>query len=639
MLLSQYIPVICNPSLLHSSQVAFHPFIPRRITYVNEIHQISEPDNNCSARQRPALADTRLQSTSLRSAQAVAGKYTNPLPVQIPTGGMVESCADPSIIYGNDGYWYMYCTTDPLNGDDKTGNNFNFRLIPILRSSDLVNWMYMGDAFSSRPSWATTDAGLWAPEIQFFNGQYYLYYTVNNTILPGGGSAIGVATSNNPLGPWTHRSTPAVEPHGADCCGLDSRRWVFDPDVVEDDDGQRYIFYGSYFGGISARELSADGLISDPVTQVNIAIANRYEGTEIVKHDGYWYLFASATNCCNGPLTGYSVFVGRSQNLLGPYKDRDGASLMAGRVGGTPVLSMNGNRWVGLGHNSVFQDFSGQWWTVYHAADRNDPFFTGTNNFTKRPVLLDALDWVDGWPTVRGGFWASDTSQHSPAAQPGTKTNYQPKFSPIDQPDTLIASLSDEFNGALGAQWSWVRNPSGGYSVSAETFNFDTQPADLFVDNNSASVLTEPAPRGNYMVEAKVKLNLPSEGCCFNFVQAGLLVYGGDDNYLKLVHVSIWETRQNEFAKELAPVPAGYPRYGNTVVSSPGEWTYLRIVKRNHGGEEHYTSYISLDGLNWTRGGTWTHQLGSNAQIGLVSMGGSGFTANFDYVHVYTLSD
>jgi len=587
----------------------------------------------------PALADTSVRSTSLKSAQAVAGKYTNPLPVQIPAGGTVESCADPSIIYGHDGYWYMYCTTDPLNGNDKTGNNFNFRLIPMLRSSNLVSWTYMGDAFSARPGWVADDAGLWAPEIRYFNSQYYLYYTASWTDLPGGGSAIGVATSPSPLGPWTDSGTPAVEPHGADCCGPDSRRWVFDPDVVEDDDGQLYIFYGSYFGGISARELSADGLLSDPGTQVNIAISNRYEGTEIVKHDGYWYLFASATNCCNGPLTGYSVFAGRSENLLGPYVDRDGASLLAGRVGGTPALSMNGNRWVGLGHNSVFQDFSGQWWTVYHAADRNDPYFTGAVGFTKRPVLLDALDWVAGWPTVRGGFWASDKSQHAPAAQPGTETNYQPKFQPIDQPGPLIASLSDEFSNALGTQWSWVREPVGAYSVSAETLDFNTQAADLFENSNNASVLTEPAPRGNYMVEAKVKLDLPAEGCCFNYVQTGLVIYGDDDNFIKLVHVSIWETRQTEFAKELAPVPGGYPRYGNTVVSSPGEWTYLRIVKRTHAGEEHYTAYTSLDGIDWTRGGTWTHQLGSNAQIGLVSMGGSGFTANFEYIRVYSLDD
>ena len=572
---------------------------------------------------------------------AKSDTFTNPLPVQIPGGGQVESCADPSIIRGQlpgDAYWYMYCTTDPLNDEDKTGDNFNFRLIPMLRSLDLVNWTYEGDAFSTRPGWVADDAGLWAPEIKFLNGQYYLYYTASWTDLPGGGSAIGVATSSSPLGPWMDSGAPVVEPHAPDCC-INDKRWVFDPDVVKDD-GQLYIFYGSYFGGLSARKLSADGLHSDPASQVKIAIANRYEGTELVQRNGYWYLFASATNCCNGPLTGYSVFAGRSENVLGPYVDRDGVSLLAGRVGGTPVISMNGNRWVGPGHNSVFQDFSGQWWTMYHAADRSDPYFEGAVGFTKRPVLLDAIDWVDGWPTVRGGLWASDDKQPVPAAQPGTQTKYKTKSPPLDQPAELIPSLSDEFTGTLGAQWSWVREPaSGGYTVTGETFDFNTQAADLFVDSNNASVLLQAAPAENYIVETKVRLDLPPEGCCFNFVQAGLVIYGDDDNFIKLVHVSIWETRQTEFAKEVSPVPAGYPRYGNTVAASPGEWTWLRIVKRSDKYGEQYTAYTSLDGLNWTRGGTWTHQFGSDAQIGLVSMGGSGFTANFDYVRVYTLDD
>ena len=576
------------------------------------------------------------------SAQVATQKYTNPLSVQIHNDGMVESCADPSIIRSQtpgDNYWYMYCTTDPLNDDDKTAGNFNFHLIPMLRSLDLVNWTYEGDAFSTRPTWVASNAGLWAPEIKFLNGQYYLYYTASDTSLPGGGSAIGVATSSSPLGPWMDSGVPAVEPHEAPCCA-GSRRWVFDPDVVEDG-GQLYIFYGSYFGGISARILSADGLHSDPASQTQITIANRYEGAELVKHAGYWYLFVSATNCCNGPLTGYSVFAGRSANVLGPYVDREGVSLLAGRVGGTPVISMNGNRWVGPGHNSVFEDFSGQWWTVYHAVDRNDPYFAGAVGFTKRPVLMDALDWVNGWPTVRGGLWASDKAQPVPAAQPGAKTKYHLKTPPRDQPSQLITSLSDEFDGsALSTQWSWVRQPaSGAYSVSGGTFNFDTQAADLFVDSNNASVLTESAPSDNYIVETKVKLNLPAEGCCFNYVQAGLVIYGNDDNFIKLVSVSIWETRQTEFAKELAPVPAGYPRYGNTVVGPPDEWTYLRIVKRSNKDGEQFTAYTSRDGVSWVRGGTWTHQLGSNAHIGLVSMGGSGFTANFDYVRVYHLSD
>jgi arabinan endo-1,5-alpha-L-arabinosidase len=591
----------------------------------------------------PVLAaglDLQTQTSVTRDIKAAKKEtYRNPLPVQIPNDGMVENCGDPSLIRGQttgDTNWYMYCTTDPLNDLDKTGNDFNFHLIPMLRSSDLVTWTYMGDAFSARPSWALGNAGLWAPEIKFFNNQYYLYYTVTDTVV--GGSAIGVATSSSPLGPWIDSGSPAVEPHPAPCCE-GSRRWVFDPEVV-DDNGQRYIFYGSYFGGISARKLSNDGLISDPASQVEITIANRYEGAEVVKRGDYWYLFASATNCCNGPLTAYSVFAGRSTSVLGPYVDREGVSLLAGRVGGTPVLSMNGNRWVGTGHNSVFQDFSGQFWTVYHAVDRNDPYFDGAVGFTKRPVLMDALDWVDGWPTVRGGLWASDDAQPVPAAQPGTQTNYRAKSPPQDQPGELIASLSDEFNGVLGPQWSWVREPaSGGYSVSGETFDFHTQPADLFVDSNNASVLKESAPSDNYIVEAKVKLNLPPEGCCYNYVQAGLVIYGDDNNFIKLVHVSIWETRQTEFAKELAPVPNGYPRYGNTVVGPPAEWTYLRIVKRTNNEGELYTAYTSRDGVNWARGGTWTHQLGSGAQIGLVSMGGPDFTANFDYVRVYTLDD
>jgi len=183
-----------------------------------------------------------------------------------------------------------------------------------------------------------------------------------------------------------------------------------------------------------------------------------------------------------------------------------------------------------------------------------------------------------------------------------------------------------------------VRPPAAGtYGLESGTFRFDTQAADLFVDSNNASVLTEPAPNGNYVVEAKLKLNLPPEGCCFNYVQAGLVIYGGDDNFIKLAHVSIWETRQTEFDKEEFPVPDGYPRYGNTVVGPPGDWTWLRIAKRTHSGQEYDTAYTSNDGRHWVRGGTWTHNLGSSAKIGLVAMGGAGFTANFDYVRVYTV--
>jgi arabinan endo-1,5-alpha-L-arabinosidase len=312
---------------------------------------------------------------------------------------------------------------------------------------------------------------------------------------------------------------------------------------------------------------------------------------------------------------------------------------------------MNGNRWVGTGHNTVFTDFQGRTWTIYHAVNRFDPYFAGAVGFTKRPALMDPIDWVNGWPTVRGGRWASDTPQPAPAAQPGQKSNYRPRLVKPDVPGRRIASASDEFNGtALDPKWSWVRQPAPGtYGLENGTFRFDTQAADLYVDSNNASVLTEAAPQGDYVVETKVKLNLPPEGCCYNYVQAGLVIYGDDDNFIKLAHVSIFETRQTEFAKELKPVPAGYPRYGNTVVGPPSDWTYLRIVVKRSAatdgerrvtarGEELYTAYTSRDGRHWVRGGTWTHNLGSSARIGLISMGGTGFTANFDYVRVYRLN-
>ena len=64
---------------------------------------------------------------------------------------------------------------------------------------------------------------------------------------------------------------------------------------------------------------------------------------------------------------------------------------------------------------------------------------------------------------------------------------------------------------------------------------------------------------------------------------------------------------------------------------------WVRIVRRNVNGEEHYTAYSSNDNVNWIEGGTWVHSLGSAAKICLYAGNRAGFTAAFDYVHVSTL--
>jgi arabinan endo-1,5-alpha-L-arabinosidase len=594
-----------------------------------------------------ATASSTASPPASRSQGAVhntAPLYRNPMQLRLPSGGQAASCADPSVLRAHnpaDRHWYLYCTSDALTatelGPDGKPLIHN---VPTFRSTDLVHWTYVGDAFPTKPPWVT--GGVWAPDVVFHNGHYLMYYAASDTSLPGGGSAVGVATSTSPTGPWTDSGSQVVPPTGP----AGNRRWEFDPEVIYTG-GHSYLYFGSYFGGVFARELSADGLSSDASSEKQIAIDNRYEGTFIVQRDGWFYFMGSATNCCAGPLTGYAVFTARSRSPLGPFLDRDGRSILASRVGGTPMLTQNGNRWVGTGHNAVITDYDGQDWVVYHAVDRNDPYYAGAVGYTKRPGLLDPLDWKNGWPVVRGGYGPSDRPMPGPAAQPGQRTAYHPQFFRTPQPARTDRSRTDAFNGTtLSDRWTWVRPPDPStYQVSGGTLQWQTQSGDLHPNNpldppnppttpDLASVLTEPAPAGDYMVETKVKVDVPVDGCCFNYVQGGLLIYGDDGNYVKLASVSIWNTRQTEFGKEIVPQPKGYPTYGNTVVGPVGDWTYLRIVAHHTRSTDTYTAYTSLDGRHWDHGGTWTHDLGRHPKIGLISMGGTGFTSTFAYVKV-----
>ena len=606
----------------------------------------------------------------------VTTSYQNPLAPEIPVDGTVDSCADPTVIQGQNGetlngkqVWYMYCTTDPLNDESVDANGKPvFHRIPTMVSTDLVNWTYVGDAFPADggniPGWIAPNAAFWAPEVVYSSttDQYYMFVTVTETTAAGGGSdtcggdsAIGVAVSDSPTGPWAFADEPVVpprlDPEGGPC----SYFWTFDPDVLGDTvTNEGILYYGSYYGGIFATKVTftKTGVTAGtPADDTRIAIGNRYEGANVVFKDGFYYLFASATNCCNGALTGYSVFVGRSTSPFGPFVDREGNSFLEAAVGGTPFLTMTGNRWVGTGHNTVFEDEAGQWWTIYHSVDQQDPFFDFQTGFTKRPALLDPVDWVNGWPTVNGGAGASDSKMPAPAAQEGQRSRYQTK---LIKPQVVNRLLdSDEFSGTtLSSDWSWADQDTGDVTVSGGLLRWQVEHTDLYVDSNTASVLVRDAPNRDYVVETKVRLSgLPKEGCCYNYAQAGLVIYGDDDNFIKLTDISIWETRQTEFAKELNPVPEGWNRYGNTVVGPPGDdWTYLRIVvehlhgveQREAGGDtERYTAYTSQDGTTWVRGGVWTHSLGDE-QIGLVSMGATDqvvdpITAEFDYVRVYSL--
>ena len=575
--------------------------------------------------------------------------FTNPVSMT-DKNGKVVSCPDPAIIKSQANgvnTWYMYCTGDAHNASDTANGGLNFNhLINIFQSSDLVSWTSVGDALTTLPSWAAGTSQLWAPAIKFMNNQYYLYYIVTVTTATGN-SAIGVATSTSAGGPFTDSGGAVVagEKVPATMDGSGSYRWVFDPDVIADSTGQLYILFGSFNGGMSVRKLSADGLTSDASSETQIAADQRYEGGAWIQHGGYFYLLASATNCCAGPLTGYGVFAGRATTPMGPYLDQQGKAMSDVNVGGSPTLAMNGNTVVGPGGGSPFVDESGQAWYVYHEVLTASPYYTGTTT-TQRPAAIDAIDWVNGWPVVRGGYGPSDAAspQPKPAAQPGGTSAYTTTANANDAPGTAIPGLSQDFTtNALASQWTSIHSlPTlkfTGSAVSMPTVGYDT------VDTAHMPlipILAEPTPVGDYMVEVKLSTDVPDNASIVDYTQAGLILYKDDINYLRVDLAANSDTRQVEYVKSETPEGNNYPVWSATdlgpATSVSGTLTtYLRVVKRTIDGKETYTGYNSTDGTTWVRCGAWTHTLGSGASIGLYAGNRAGYNASFNYVHVTTL--
>jgi arabinan endo-1,5-alpha-L-arabinosidase len=131
-----------------------------------------------------ALATTALLAGSAASsaaAEPAAGTaYVNPV-----SKDFADTFADPSLIRGKDGWWYSYGTSDPLREGERVAHR-----IPMAKSQNLVDWTWVGDAFTAAnmPAWAAPNASIWAPDIRYVDGQYRMYYVVTETQPPGGTS-------------------------------------------------------------------------------------------------------------------------------------------------------------------------------------------------------------------------------------------------------------------------------------------------------------------------------------------------------------------------------------------------------------------------------------------------------------------
>lgn len=261
--------------------------------------------------------------------------------------------------------------------------------VPIHVSSDLVNWESNGQVFADKPEWiTTTDSNgpnnLWAPDISFWGGLYHLYYAASSFGVNT--SCIGHATAPTLVSPvWTD--------HGAVICSTSTDDWnAIDPNAIVDQDGQRWLSFGSFWSGLKMIKLDADGAREGTdfyslATRENTAV----EAPFIVHHGGYYYLFESVDFCCQGVASTYKTMVGRSEFIQGPYVDRDGVPLLSG--GGT-LINQGDQRWKGPGHNAIVHTTRGDY-NVYHSYDAQAG---GTAT-----LRIAELQWTaDGWPVSAG---------------------------------------------------------------------------------------------------------------------------------------------------------------------------------------------------------------------------------------------
>jgi beta-xylosidase len=283
---------------------------------------------------------------------------------------------------------------------------------PIRTSADLASWTPKGAVFPAGhwPSWAS--GNFWAPEIHQVGTKFVCYYVATNRA--DGHLCVGAASADSPLGPYTDLGHPLVD---------DPRGGSIDPTEFADTDGIHYLYWkfdGNAQGKpcqIYVLKLAPDGLSleGDPVSAPSVLTNDRpWEGTvveapEVVKKDGYYYLYYSGNYYGDGS---YALGVARSSSPTGPFT-----------MAPSPVLVSKGGAW-GPGHNSLVTDSAGNDYTVFAA-------HTGTPT-GPREVFAAPIHYLNGWPVVGDGTAPESFPPPDPGIAPPPRP--RPPAPPVPEP-------------------------------------------------------------------------------------------------------------------------------------------------------------------------------------------------------------
>lgn len=286
-----------------------------------------------------------------------------------------DNFPDPGALKVGDTY-YVYGTNDGIHN------------VPVLTSTDLVDWKLAADALPVLGEWAEPGR-TWAPEVLRTEAGYVMYYTARSPAADL--QCLGLAVATDPLGPFIDA---APRPFIAQT----DEGGSIDASPFRDTDGQVYLHWkndGNHVGvptHLYGQRLSPDGLslTGEPVrlmTNTEPWHGRVIEAPQLFPHDGVYYLFYSAGAFDSD---GYAVGYARCATPLGPCEDAPE----------NPILTSGGGA-AGPGHCSIVTGPDGQsTWMLYHAWP---PGEVGSGVSARgRRLWLDRIDWRDGNPVVQG---------------------------------------------------------------------------------------------------------------------------------------------------------------------------------------------------------------------------------------------
>lgn len=382
-----------------------------------DVADLYKKDGGTGAINTPSPYEAHDMDASKNSDSSI--KFPSAPTPYTPDGNKRQWVHDPSLIKASDGYYYMY----------STGLIPNNRDVEIRRSKDMIDWNYVGVAglmpANSEVS-SFIQSNLWAPEVYKYNNEYRMYYSCSG--VAGGTSCIALATSSKPEGPFVHKgivvkSTNAGWANG----GVNA----IDANIICDTDGKMYMVWGSFFGGIKIAEMNAaTGYLkssdknSDSTSGTIIAKRPQAydngacEGPFVFYNDEtkYYYVVVSCGNLLNEDrgAGSYSMRIGRSKSITGPYKDYNGKDMTdltsscfeVGYKLATNHKFNNSNGWMCIGGNSVYKE-NGKYWCVAHAREGDGSLADGSVYLNIRQMF-----WTeDGWPLCNPSLYAGESEQ------------------------------------------------------------------------------------------------------------------------------------------------------------------------------------------------------------------------------------